>query len=202
MPVLQDLIGVVKDIVTWFSNLDEDTKENIAKFIAFTAVLGPVITTVGSVIGVVKTLGAVFGAMGFGGVLSSLVATGGPIALAVAGIAGLGATVVTVIKDMKELRELREQAERMTANVEAYKQSTKDKMINNPYKGLAADVNSDEYKKAVAAYKLMGLNPDDYRQRAIEIVNNQTLQLDGAVVAQSTSRQQANTNYKLNGGYA
>lgn len=202
MPVLQDLIGVVKDIVTWFSNLDEDTKENIAKFIAFTAVLGPVITTVGSVIGVVKTLGAVFGAMGFGGVLSSLVATGGPIALAVAGIAGLGATVVTVIKDMKELRELREQAERMTANVEAYKQSTKDKMINNPYKGLAADVNSDEYKKAVAAYKLMGLNPDDYRQKAIEIYNNQTIELDGAVVAQSTSRQQANTNYKLNGGYA
>ena len=202
MPVLQDLIGVVKDIVAWFSNLDEDTKENIAKFIAFTAVLGPVITTVGSVIGVVKTLGAVFGAMGFGGVLSSLVATGGPIALAVAGIAGLGATVVTVIKDMKELRELREQAERMTANVEAYKQSTKDKMINNPYKGLAADVNSDEYKKAVAAYKLMGLNPDDYRQKAIEIYNNQTIELDGAVVAQSTSRQQANTNYKLNGGYA
>lgn len=202
MPVLQDLIKVVKDIVEWFSSLDDDTKENIAKFIAFTAVLGPVITTVGSVIGVVKTLGAVFGAMGFGGVLSSLVATGGPIALAVAGIAGLGATVVTVIKDMKELRELREQAERMTANVEAYKQSTKDKMINNPYKGLAADVNSDEYKKAVAAYKLMGLNPDDYRQKAIEIYNNQTIELDGAVVAQSTSRQQANTNYKLNGGYA
>ena len=202
MPVLQDLIKVVKDIVEWFSNLDDDTKENIAKFIALTAILGPLITTIGSVIGVVKTLGAVFGAMGFGGVLSSLVATGGPIALAVAGIAGLGATVVTVIKDMKELRELREQAERMTANVEAYKQSTKDKMINNPYKGLAADVNSDEYKKAVAAYKLMGLNPDDYRQRAIEIVNNQTLELDGAVVAQSTSRQQANTNYKLNGGYA
>ena len=75
-------------------------------------------------------------------------------------------------------------------------------MINNPYKGLAADVNSDEYKKAVAAYKLMGLNPDDYRQKAIEIYNNQTIELDGAVVAQSTSRQQANTNYKLNGGYA
>lgn len=202
MPVLQDLIGVVKDIVAWFSNLDEDTKENIAKFIAFTAVLGPVITTVGSVIGVVKTLGAVFGAMGFGGVLSSLVATGGPIALAVAGIAGLGATVVTVIKDMKELRELREQAERMTANVEAYKQSTKDKMINNPYKGLAADVNSDEYKKAVAAYKLMGLNPDDYRQKAIEVYSTSNIVLDSQVVAQSTSRQQANTNYKLNGGYA
>lgn len=202
LPVLQDLIGVVKDIVAWFSSLDDDTKENIAKFIALTAILGPLITTIGSVIGVVKTLGAVFGAMGFGGVLSSLVATGGPIALAVAGIAGLGATVVTVIKDMKELRELREQAERMTANVEAYKQSTKDKMINNPYKGLAADVNSDEYKKAVAAYKLMGLNPDDYRQKAIEIYSTNTIELDGAVVAQSTSRQQANTNYKLNGGYA
>lgn len=202
MPVLQDLIKVVKDIVEWFSSLDDDTKENIAKFIAFTAVLGPVITTIGSVIGVVKTLGAVFGAMGFGGVLTSLVATGGPIALAVAGIAGLGATVITVIKDMKELRELREQAERMHANVEAYKQSTMDKMINNPYKGLAADVNSDEYKKAVAAYKLMGLNPDDYRQKAIEIYSTNTVELDGAVVAQSTSRQQANTNYKLNGGYA
>lgn len=202
MPVLQDLIKVVKDIVEWFSNLDDDTKENIAKFIALTAVLGPLITTIGSVIGVVKTLGAVFGAMGFGGVLSSLVATGGPIALAVAGIAGLGATVVTVIKDMRELKELREQAERMEANNKAYRESLIEQKINNPDKGLAAEVGSEAYKKAVAAYKILGLNPDDYRQKAIEIYNNQTIELDGAVVAQSTSRQQANTNYKLNGGYA
>lgn len=202
MPVLQDLIKVVKDIVEWFSNLDDDTKENIAKFIALTAVLGPLITTIGSVIGVVKTLGAVFGAMGFGGVLSSLVATGGPIALAVAGIAGLGATVVTVIKDMRELKELREQAERMEANNKAYRESLIEQKINNPDKGLAAEVGSEAYNKAVAAYKILGLNPDDYRQKAIEIYNNQTIELDGAVVAQSTSRQQANTNYKLNGGYA
>lgn len=205
LPVLQDLIGVVKDIVAWFSNLDEDTKENIARFIVFTATIGPLITTIGSLIGIAKTLTTVLGVAGIGGTLTSLSAVGGPIALAVAGFASL-ASIIKNVSDMyegwKSMQEGKEQAERLTKAVNDAKAAQIEKMTTNPYKGLAANVNSDEYKKAVAAYKLMGLNPDDYRQRAIEIVNNQTLQLDGAVVAQSTTRQQANTNYKLNGGYA
>ena len=205
MPVLQDLIGVAKDIVAWFSNLDEDTKENIARFIVFTATIGPLISTIGSLIGIAKTLTTVLGVAGIGGTLTSLSAVGGPIALAVAGFASL-ASIIKNVSDMyegwKSMEEGRKQAERLTKAVNDAKAAQIEKMTTNPYKGLAANVNSDEYKKAVAAYKLMGLNPDDYRQRAIEIVNNQTLQLDGAVVAQSTSRQQANTNYKLNGGYA
>lgn len=205
LPVLQDLIGVVKDIVAWFSNLDEDTKENIARFVVFTATIGPLISTIGSLIGIAKTLTTVLGVAGIGGTLTSLSAVGGPIALAVAGFASL-ASIIKNVSDMyegwKSMEEGRKQAERLTKAVNDAKAAQIEKMTTNPYKGLAANVNSDEYKKAVAAYKLMGLNPDDYRQRAIEIVNNQTLQLDGAVVAQSTSRQQANTNYKLNGGYA
>lgn len=205
LPVLQDLIGVVRDIVAWFSNLDEDTKENIARFIVFTATIGPLISTIGSLIGIAKTLTTVLGVAGIGGTLTSLSAVGGPIALAVAGFASL-ASIIKNVSDMyegwKSMQEGKEQAERLTKAVNDAKTAQIEKMTTNPYKGLAANVNSDEYKKAVAAYKLMGLNPDDYRQRAIEIVNNQTLQLDGAVVAQSTTRQQANTNYKLNGGYA
>ncbi len=205
LPVLQDLIGVVKDIVAWFSNLDEDTKENIARFVVFTATIGPLISTIGSLIGIAKTLTTVLGVAGIGGTLTSLSAVGGPIALAIAGFASL-ASIIKNVSDMyegwKSMQEGKEQAERLTKAVNEAKAAQIEKMTTNPYKGLAANVNSDEYKKAVAAYKLMGLNPDDYRQRAIEIVNNQTLQLDGAVVAQSTSRHQANTNYKLNGGYA
>lgn len=205
LPVLQDLIGVVKDIVTWFSNLDEDTKENIARFVVFIATIGPLITTIGSLIGIAKTLTTVLGVAGIGGTLTSLSAVGGPIALAIAGFASL-ASIIKNVSDMyegwKSMEEGKRQAERLTKAVDEAKAAQIEKMTTNPYKGLAADVNSDEYKKAVAAYKLMGLNPDDYRQKAIEIVNHQTLELDGAVVAQSTSRQQANTNYKLNGGYA
>jgi TP901 family phage tail tape measure protein len=205
LPVLQDLIGVVKDIVAWFSNLDEDTKENIARFVVFTATIGPLISTIGSLIGIAKTLTTVLGVAGIGGTLTSLSAVGGPIALAIAGFASL-ASIIKNVSDMyegwKSMQEGKEQAERLTKAVNEAKAAQIEKMTTNPYKGLAANVNSDEYKKAVAAYKLMGLNPDDYRQRAIEIVNNPTLQLDGAVVAQSTSRHQANTNYKLNGGYA
>ena len=205
LPVLQDLIGVVKDIVAWFSNLDEDTKENIARFVVFTATIGPLITTIGSLIGIAKTLTTVLGVAGIGGTLTSLSAVGGPIALAIAGFASL-ASIIKNVSDMyegwKSMEEGKRQAERLTKAVDEAKAAQIEKMTTNPYKGLAANVNSDEYKKAVAAYKLMGLNPDDYRQKAIEIVNHQTLELDGAVVAQSTSRQQANTNYKLNGGYA
>lgn len=205
LPVLQDLIGVVKDIVAWFSNLDEDTKENIARFVVFTATIGPLITTIGSLIAIAKTLSTVLGIAGIGGTLTSLSAVGGPIALAIAGFASL-ASIIKNVSDMyegwKSMEEGRKQAERLTKAVNDAKAAQIEKMTTNPYEGLSKDINSDEYKKAVAAYKLMGLNPDDYRQKAIEIYSTNTIELDGAVVAQSTSRQQANTNYKLNGGYA
>lgn len=205
LPVLQDLIGVVKDIVAWFSNLDEDTKENIARFVVFTATIGPLITTIGSLIAIAKTLSTVLGIAGIGGTLTSLSAVGGPIALAIAGFASL-ASIIKNVSDMyegwKSMEEGRKQAERLTKAVNDAKAAQIEKMTTNPYEGLSKDINSDEYKKAAAAYKLMGLNPDDYRQKAIEVYSTSNIVLDSQIVAQSTSRQQANTNYKLNGGYA
>ena len=205
LPVLQDLIGVVKDIVTWFSNLDEDTKENIARFVVFTATIGPLISTIGSLIAIAKTLSTVLGIAGIGGTLTSLSAAGGPIALAIAGFASL-ASIIKNVSDMyegwKSMEEGKRQAERLTKAVDEAKAAQIEKMTTNPYEGLSKDVNSDAYKKAAAAYKLMGLNPDDYRQKAIEVYSTSNIVLDSQVVAQSTTRQVASTNYKLNGGYA
>ena len=205
LPVLQDLIGVVKDIVAWFSNLDEDTKENIARFVVFTATIGPLISTIGSLIAIAKTLSTVLGIAGIGGTLTKLSAAGGPIALAIAGFASL-ASIIKNVSDMyegwKSMEEGKRQAERLTKAVNEAKQAQIEKMTTNPYEGLSKDVNSDEYKKAAAAYKLMGLNPDDYRQKAIEVYSTSNIVLDSQVVAQSTTRQVASTNYKLNGGYA
>lgn len=197
LPVLTDLLAIVKDVIDWFNSLDDDTKDMIAKFVLFTATLGPVITAISSVITVVGTLvPLISGAGGLGAALTGIAAAGGPIALTVAALGGLGLAVGKVITDMKELRELREQAERMAANNKAYQEDLRAKYTASPLKGLAANVNSDEYKKAVAAYKILGLDYEAGRQQALELY----VELDGQIVSKSVTTRQASSNKQVYGG--
>lgn len=197
LPVLTDLLAIVKDIIDWFNGLDDDTKDLIAKFVLFTATLGPVITAISSVITVVGTLvPLISGAGGLGAALAGIAAAGGPIALTVAALGGLGLAVGKVITDMKELKELKEQAERMAANNKAYQEDLRAKYTASPLKGLAANVNSDEYKKAVAAYKILGLDYEAGRQQALELY----VELDGQIVSKSVATRQASSNKQVYGG--
>lgn len=199
LPVLTDLLGIVKDVIKWFSNLDDDTKETIGKFLLFTATLGPVITAISGIITVVGTLIPLFtGAGGLGAALAGLCAAGGPIALAVGALAGLGAVVGKVIGDMKELKELRAQAERIQQNTANYQNDLRAKYEANPLKGLAADKNSDEYGKAVAAYKILGLDYEAGREKALQVYT--TVELNGEVVGNSVTTQQASTGKRVYGG--
>ena len=199
LPVLTDLLKIVKDIIDWFSNLDDGTKETIAKFLLFTATLGPVITAISGIITAVGTLIPLFaGAGGLGAALSGLCAAGGPIALTVAALAGLGAAVGKVIGDMKELKELQAQAERIQENTANYQNDLRAQYEANPLKGLAADKNSVEYGQAVAAYKILGLDYEAGRQQALQVYT--TVELNGEIVGNSVTTQQASTGKRVYGG--
>lgn len=194
LPILTDLLNIVSDIIDWFNGLDDGTKDLIAKFLLFTATLGPVITTIGSIISVVGTLvAAIGGAGGLGAALTGIAAAGGPIALFVAALAGIS---IYVAKTQSELNALQAQAERMQQNVANQKQALIDKYTASPNMGLAADVNSDEYKKAVAAYKILGLDYEAGRQQALQI----QIELDGQNVAKSVTTKQAASNKQVYGG--
>lgn len=194
LPVLTDLLEIVKDIIDWFNSLDDDTKDLMAKFLLFAAAIGPVTTAISGVITVVGTLTtAVAGAGGLGAALTAIASPGGAIALFVAGLAGIG---IYVANTQKELKELQAQAERMQQAVSNQKQSLIDKYTATPNMGLAADVNSDEYKKAVAAYKILGLDYEAGRQQALQI----QIELDGQNVAKSVTTKQAASNKQVYGG--
>lgn len=166
----------------------------MAKFLLFAAAIGPVTTAISGVITVVGTLTtAVAGAGGLGAALTAIASPGGAIALFVAGLAGIG---IYVANTQKELKELQAQAERMQQAVSNQKQSLIDKYTATPNMGLAADVNSDEYKKAVAAYKILGLDYEAGRQQALQI----QIELDGQNVAKSVTTKQAASNKQVYGG--
>ena len=71
IPVIKDLtpaiLGIadaIKDVVAWFSNLDEGTKELIIKIALFGAALGPVIALVGNLMGTIGLMGELLVKMG------------------------------------------------------------------------------------------------------------------------------------------
>lgn len=202
LPVLTDLLEIIKDVIEWFKGLDDDTKELIAKFLLFTATIGPVISAVSGIVTVVGAATTAIGALGLG--LAGISSATGPIALAIAGFASLASIIGNVI-DMYEgwssMQAAKEQAERLTkANAEA-RDSQIQKMLENPQSGLWAAEGSRERALADAAYRLVGLDPDQVRsQNQAPIVVNSTVQIDGEVVGQATTRQRSSMNQRLLGG--
>lgn len=64
MPVIQDVIGGIRDLVTWFQNLSPEAKDIIGKILEIAVVLGPALILISKLIGTVKTLGSTFSTVG------------------------------------------------------------------------------------------------------------------------------------------
>ena len=93
-PVLEDIIGVVGDLVDWFSNLSDGTKSFIVKagllVTAFALIAGPMLIIIGLVPSVIGAFAMIGGAISsLGGV--ALIASGsiGLIVIALGGLAGI-----------------------------------------------------------------------------------------------------------------
>lgn len=56
IPIAKDLVEDAKNLVTWFQNLDDKTKENIVKFGLLAAAAGPVLSVIGTILSVGGTL--------------------------------------------------------------------------------------------------------------------------------------------------
>lgn len=100
LPMAKDVLESIKELVGWFNGLDDSTKENIVKITAFTAVLSPALTAIGSLttgVGMLKIALGGAGAAGAGasaagaaagsGLIGTLGAFLGPAGL-IAGIVG------------------------------------------------------------------------------------------------------------------
>ena len=71
MPVIQSFIGGLQGLVSWFKNLDPETKNMIANIAQVTAVVGPALILFGKLIGTVKNVAGAFST--FAGAIGSVI---------------------------------------------------------------------------------------------------------------------------------
>ncbi len=64
MPVIQDVIGGIRSLVTWFQNLSPEAKNIIGKILEIAVVLGPALILISKLIETVKSLGGAFSTVG------------------------------------------------------------------------------------------------------------------------------------------
>jgi len=113
MPTIRKVVEWVQNLVDKFNNLDEGTKETIAKIGVLVAALSPVLIIGGKLI---SGLGSIIGMVPK--IISFLSGIGGPIALATAAVAGL----VAVIANWKTAEdEIFERRSKLTEEQEALK---------------------------------------------------------------------------------
>ena len=90
LPAIDDVIGVISDVVKWMSSLDDDTKKVILTVGGITAAMGPLALAIGAVSTAMKTLVA---------------PPTGYIVAAVAALTALATWLVTVIRRHKEYED-------------------------------------------------------------------------------------------------
>lgn len=83
MPIIVQVLGKVREVITWLSSLDDETKKRILLIGSIVAAIGPVITIIGTII---SSLGSLIGVIGMMmspmGALIAII--GGVIAIGVA----------------------------------------------------------------------------------------------------------------------
>lgn len=112
LPAITDVIEKVTDVVTWFNELDDDTKKMIVTIVGIVAAIGPIMAIVGNIIGVVVKLvqaiklvkGAIVAVKGAMVALNAVMLAN-PIGLVIAAIAALVAIFVVLWNKCDAFRE-------------------------------------------------------------------------------------------------
>lgn len=196
LPILSELLDIVKDIIDWFSNLDEGTLETIAKFALLVAAIGPVISAISGAITIITSLSAVLSSL-------SLASAASPVVLAIAAFGALALEIKTLLDLYHEweiTEEARRNAERISNAETKHKNETLNKMIENPYEDLWAEEGSNERALADAAYRLMGLDPDEFRAKGQPVEVTANIQLDSEVLGSTTVTAQQSRDQRVLGG--
>ena len=96
LPIVERVAAKIGELTTWFSGLDEGTRNTIVTFLGIAAAIGPVLLIVGKLMGAIVALKAVFA--GIAAVVSA------PVLVVVAVIAALVAAFVIAWQRSEEFR--------------------------------------------------------------------------------------------------
>ena len=133
LPYLSEAVKWVQGVVDNFNSMDDTTKENIVKFAAFAAAMGPIITVFGKMIvfgskllgAFSKVRGAIQGVSAAGGVFKGVIAAlSGPIGIVVAVCVVVAAAIAVVVTHIDEFKEAAARVyEKVSPNLEKLKEA-------------------------------------------------------------------------------
>ncbi|MCT1575702.1 phage tail tape measure protein [Oceanobacillus kimchii] len=116
LPAVTDGIEKATELARGFGELDDETQKNIIKMAGFAAAIGPVAVVlgsttkaIGSVLRVGSSLSSMLGKAGGAGLIGRfglMGAVGGPVGLAIGGVATLGAVFLATSDGAKELHDV------------------------------------------------------------------------------------------------
>jgi hypothetical protein len=86
MPVVLQVVGVVKQAIAWFKELDPGIKRIAVVFGILAAAVGPVLVVFGTLL---SAIGSIMAVLGTGGLAGALAALTGPVGLVVLAVTGL-----------------------------------------------------------------------------------------------------------------
>ena len=133
----------------------------------------------------------------------SLASAASPVVLAIAAFGALALEIKTLLDLYHEweiTEEARRNAERISNAETKHKNETLNKMIENPYEDLWAEEGSNERALADAAYRLMGLDPDEFRAKGQPVEVTANIQLDSEVLGSTTVTAQQSRDQRVLGG--
>lgn len=128
LPAFKSLVQWLKDVVKWFSNLNDGTKEFIVKFGLLLAAIGPIITILGKLITtVISVSGAIKGCAAAMAILKGTAALlSGPVGLVTLGLGALAvATVLVTDKTFGMSKSQKELYDSMEKSKKEYEETTK-----------------------------------------------------------------------------
>ncbi|MEJ8546691.1 phage tail tape measure protein [Brevibacillus borstelensis] len=107
IPIFNDIVGVIQQVVNWFASLDESTQKVIVVMGGIVAaigpvlnVLGPLVTSVGLIIDAFRTVSDVISAAG--GVMSILTS---PVGIAIGAITALAVAAYLIYENWEPIKE-------------------------------------------------------------------------------------------------
>ena len=113
-PVIKKITDRLQKLVEWFKNLDDGTKETIAKIGVFVAALGPALVIIGKIIsfggsiaGGLSKIATIIAKLtaSTGGLSGAISALSNPVGIAIAVVAALTAAFIYLWKTNEEFRE-------------------------------------------------------------------------------------------------
>ncbi len=102
-PILEQVVGKVKEFTQWFRGLSDEQKEMIVKIGAVVAAIAPLLLIIGKISGGVSALTGLFSSAG--GLGSALSALASPIGIAIAAIVAIIAIIAILYNTNEDFRE-------------------------------------------------------------------------------------------------